>query len=719
MTAEPNRARHILALLTAAAVCACSAQKASKQPEAAAPTPAPTPAATAPSTAATTVATGDTTKPSEPAPPATAPSRRLQLENRIDVVLLPQAKEPSQSAEVALLLPGGTETGREGSAELAAHLLAHGADATSGRQSLDRQVAQMGGTLDIEIGRKSTWVHLRMPSARWQLAAQTLVAALETQLSGRGLLERSQEEHIAFANAAIARDPVLFAAERMLLGDESPAAHLQRLLDRDAGEAVAFQRRYYRPDRSLLVVRAPIADAAMEAGVRATFGQWQPGSPTAEGEITTQVRKSPEGIAWIEDPKRAADAPCEVAIILQWPDPHSLEAPALHVLASCITVDGVGGRLERLQQDAGLSKVALTADTLRVGEGSALVLRGSMSAQQALQLHATMLSARKSLRDIPISTSERTQARAAAWLSMRACETHSSSALRDEAERVILGKELATQIRQLADLDRPGSPDSKAIDAFLALPVAMVVHGGSAPAGAPGVRNCPLSPSTAAVPLAQKDDENLRQAALPWRNRVVEAMGGAVALQECVGFESLKSIATKDAPTADEATSWRIGGNVRRTRKVLGATVETLLAGNEWTETVAGRSAQLSPQEAAWRRNEVARHPLALVLAWQRGDVQFRVVTTRRVGDRDYEALEAIDGGFERLRIEIDRESGLLRTVECWATTPDGNATRSVDTWNDYRSVEGVRVPFRCSTIVDDGQSERTTTFVRVQLLRG
>ncbi len=714
MTAEPNRARHILALLTAAAACACSAQKAGKQPEAAAPKPAPTPAATAPATAATNVAPRETTKPTEP-----APSRRFQLENRIDVVLLPQAKDPSQSAEVALLLPGGTETGREGSAELAAHLLAHGADATAGRQSLERQVAQMGGALDIEIGRKSTWVHVRMPSARWQLAAQTLVGALETHLSSRGLLERSQEDCIATANAAIARDPVLFAAERMLLGDESPAAYLQRLLDRDAGEAVAFQRRYFRPDRSLLVVRAPDTDAAMEAGVRATFGQWQPESPNAEGEITTQVRKSPEGIAWIEDPKREADAPCDVALLLQWPDPHSLEAPAMHVLAGCLTVDGVGGRLERLQQEAGLGNVTLTADTLRVGEGSALVLRGAMSAQQALQLHATMLSARKSLRDIPISTSERTQARAAAWLSLRACETHASSSLREELERVALGKELATQIRQLADLDRPGSPDAKAIEAFLALPVAMVVRGGPAPAGAPGVRTCPLSPSAASVPLAQNDDENLRQAALPWRNRVVEAMGGAVALQECVGFESLKSIATKDAPTADEATSWRIGGNVRRTRKVLGATVETLLAGNEWTETVAGRSAQLSPQEAAWRRSEVARHPLALVLAWQRGDVQFRVLTTRRVGDRDYEALEAIDGGFERLRIEIDRESGLLRTVECWATTPDGNATRSVDTWNDYRTVEGVRVPFRCSTIVDDGQSERTTTFVRVQLLRG
>lgn len=712
MTAEPNRAR-ILSLLAAAAACACSAPKTTPQPDAPASQPAaqPTPAKAEP----------ESPKPSATTAPAAqedAPSRRFQLENRLDVVLLPQSPDASQSAEVALLLPGGTETGREGSVELATHLLVHGADATSGRQSLERQVAQMGGALRVEIGRKSTWVHVRVPAARWQLAGQALVTALETRLTSRGQLDRSQEQCIAAAKKAIEADPVRFAAVGMLLGDESPAAHLQRLQDRDAGEAVAFQRRYFRPDRSLLVVRANEADAALETGVRATFGPWQPENPTAEGEITTQARKSPEGIAWIEDPTRGNDATCDAALVLQWPDLHSPDAPALHVLANCLTVDGIGGRLERLQQEAGLGAVALSAETIRVGEGSALMLRGSMSPQQAVRLHATLLSARDSLRDIPVSTSERTQARAAAWLSLRECEATASSMLRDAAERTVLGKSLATQIRQLADLDRPGSPDAKAIDAFLALPIAMVVRGGAAPKDAPGVRVCPLSQAAPAVPVAQADDENLRQAALPWRDRLFEALGGAVALQDCVGFTAEKSVATKDAPAAEETTSWRRGGDVSRTRKVLGATIETRLAGNDWTETVAGRSSQLSPQEAAYTRAEIARHPLALAMAWQRDEIQFRLLAQRRIADRDYAALEAIGGGFERLRIEIDRQSGLLRSVECWTTTPDGNAMRTVDTWTDYRTVEGIRAPFRCTTVVDDGQSERTATFVRVQLSR-
>ncbi len=717
MTAEPTRAR-ILALLAVAAACACSAPPTTQQADAPAPQPNPAPApAPAPTEAEPAPSRAPTSN--APAAPQNAPSRRFQLENRLDVVLLPQAADPSQSAEVALLLPGGTETGREGSVELAAHLLAHGADATSGRQSLERQVAQMGGTLRVEIGRKSTWVHVRTPAARWQLAGQALVTALETRLTSRGLLERSQEQCVDAAKAAIAHDPVRFAAERLLLGDESPAAHLQRLLDRDPGEAVAFQRRYFRPDRSLLVVRAPDADAAIEKGVRAAFGPWQPENPTAEGEITTQARKSPSGIAWIEDPTRGNDAPCDAALVLQWPDLHAPEAPALHVLANCLTVDGIGGRLERLQQEAGLGAVALTAETIRVGEGSALVLRGAMSQAQALRLHATLLSARASLRDIPISTSERTQARAAAWLSLRECETTASSSLRDEAERTVLGKELATQIRQLADLDRPGSPDAASIDAFLALPVAMVVRGGAAPKDAPGVRLCPLSPAAAEVPVAQADDQSLRQAALPLRDRLLEALGGSVALQDFVGFTAEKTVATKDAPAAEETTSWRLGGDVSRTRKVLGATIETRLTGNDWTETVAGRSAQLSPQEAAYTRAEIARHPLALALAWQRDQIQFRLLAQRRIGDRDYEALEAIGGGFERLRIEIDRQSGLLRSVECWTTTPDGNAMRTVDTWTDYRTVEGIRAPFRCTTVVDDGQSERTVTIVRMRLSRG
>ena len=95
--------------------------------------------------------------------------------------------------------------------------------------------------------------------------------------------------------------------------------------------------------------------------------------------------------------------------------------------------------------------------------------------------------------------------------------------------------------------------------------------------------------------------------------------------------------------------------------------------------------------------------------------MKFRLLTTRVVGDREHVLLEAISGRFERLRMEIDQQSGLVRVVEAWTLSPEGTPTRAVDTWSDYRTVDGLRVPFRCSTQIDDGQSSRVSTFSRVQ----
>lgn len=699
---ERNPARTLRACWLAAALAACAGSQ---------------PASTAP-------AAPTTEPPAAPPPQPTAPQaetpglqepllKRFALENRLDVALLRLGPDVTQAAEVAVMLQGGTETSRPGSVELAAHLVVHSADATSGRQSLSRQIEQMGGVLTVDVGRKSTWLHVRCPAAAWPRAAQALATALDVKNAPRIQSERSQQELVARQSTSAKLDPVRVAVLRILLGDASPAAHLQDLQDRDAGEALAFQRRYFRPDRSLLVVRAPGAEAQLEAAVRASFGAWEADNPTPEGEITTKARPEPKGIAWIRD-SRAQDAPCDVAIVLQLPDSRSKNAPELHVLANCLTVGGIGGRLERLQQEAGLSKLALRAETIRFGEGSALALRGEMSAQEALRLYGTTIAARQSLRDIPVSTSERTQARAAAWLSLRSAGASASTLLRDELERVVLGIDANRQMQSLVDLDRPGVPGIESVREFLSLPLAMVVLGGEPPAGIGEIRPCPMEPEALSIPLAQADDEAKKAEALPWKTRAVEAIGGADKVAQLAGYAADRRIETEGAPAIEETAAWTANGDVKRTRKVLGAVIETRLRGTEWTEDAAGKRAQLSPQEAEWRRREAARHPLALVIAWSRGDLSFRRVGTKKFGDRELETLEALGDRFERLRIDIDRESGLVRSVEHWATSPDGVATRSVDTWTDYRTVEGIRAPFRCTTVVDDGQSQRVSSYSRV-----
>ena len=123
-------------LAAASLLCACAGSK---------PTPtAVDPAVQAnakPAAAAEPVATQSQPAPQVPTTQDAPLQKRFALENRLDVVALRHAPDVTQSAELALLLPGGSETSRPGSAELAAHLLAH----------LLHQVS--GFVIDFELGK--------------------------------------------------------------------------------------------------------------------------------------------------------------------------------------------------------------------------------------------------------------------------------------------------------------------------------------------------------------------------------------------------------------------------------------------------------------------------------------------------------------------------------------------------------------------------------------
>lgn len=181
------------------------------------------------------------------------------------------------------------------------------------------------------------------------------------------------------------------------------------------------------------------------------------------------------------------------------------------------------------------------------------------------------------------------------------------------------------------------------------------------------------------------------------------------------GFAGARRVTAEGAPEITESLTYGIAGDLQRTRSVLGSAIETSLRESNWTERVGDTQVQLNAREAAWRRLDAERHPLAILAAWQQDRLHFRLLTTRTEGDREHVVLECVDANTERLRIELDRGSALLRVVETWALSPEGTATHTVDRWTDYRTVDGVRVPFRCSTQVDEGKGLRVSTWERVQ----
>jgi hypothetical protein len=65
------------------------------------------------------------------------------------------------------------------------------------------------------------------------------------------------------------------------------------------------------------------------------------------------------------------------------------------------------------------------------------------------------------------------------------------------------------------------------------------------------------------------------------------------------------------------------------------------------------------------------------------------------------------------LRLHLDAESGLPRTVEAWQTGADGAVVHLQEAWSDYRRVDGLRAPFRRLTTQDDGQNRLEATYDR------
>jgi elongation factor P hydroxylase len=229
------------------------------------------------------------------------------------------------------------------------------------------------------------------------------------------------------------------------------------------------------------------------------------------------------------------------------------------------------------------------------------------------------------------------------------------------------------------------------------------------------VRKFELVPTALRSAKSAANGDDRIAAAAPWLERALDAVGGRERVETLAGFTTEATTTAEKAPEIDEIVHWSANGTAHRQRKVLGSVVDTDFTARAWTESSGSEKVQLSPSEARWQMCEIERHPLALLIAWAKGQLNFRLVATRVVDDRERIVLEATGQRFDRLRVELDRESALVRAVEAWTTSPQGTPSSLVDTWSDERSVDGgLRLPFRRVTVVDDGQSRRVTTYTKI-----
>ncbi len=655
------------------------------------------------------------------ADPAAAARTTTRLANGATVVVQRLPGRPLALLQVGVA--AGAVLFAPGAAELAAHVVAEAGDAQSGRLSLRRRIEALGGLLQVHTGPLTCWLDIRVEAGGWQAAARALAETLAAPPPTRAEFERVRRELVAARRAALASDPGGGMARLLLLGETGGDRYLRGLDDRDASEVATFLARGWRPELATIVLASPAEPAAalaeLDAADRPSVGSWRAAAPAAAMPLIE--RRFDSGLWWspAESPAAAA-APCQIAVVVPLPDPAEPRAADEILALGCLTLEGVGGRLERIFADRGLGQVRWQATTAASADATALVLRTEAPSDQVAAIWRALAAARVSLKNVPPSRSEIELAQVRAPLLARL-------QLLDDGVRArrLRGDDptMAAVDRRLAELAAAGTEALReGVDRLLARPFACISVGGTIASDVPDVHAFRPTPEptptppvatpapVAAAPAAPAGPADGAPAVRPqpWLDQAVAAAGGAAALRRLLGWRSRAEVRADLAPEAVDEQDWRRDGELRRTRTALGQAMVTVLAGDAGTEQLGETTRNLDAAAITAARREMRRHPLALLAAHARGELAFRTVATGEVADRKLAVLETADGGFERLRVQIDVESHLVRVVESWETMPDGSIVHLHEAWQDYRGVGPLRAPFHRLTTRDDTQRAAT-----------
>ncbi|MBK8095730.1 MAG: insulinase family protein [Planctomycetes bacterium] len=660
--------------------------------------PAPPVAEPTTSTPPTGPTPGPTDPPAPQAPTMTA--LRATLPNGMAALALPlPANAPFCDLQLAFLV--GTDQGKPGVAELALEAVLENTDAASGRTGLRDTAEKLGGRVLTEVGPASTWLTLRVPRDRWRDGLNALHQALAAQPPPRPQLELIRERMLTRQARAIWMDPGTAAVPGFLLGFGGPAAHLEELLDRDPSDVGLFMARSFRPDRTVLAVRVDALPHEVAAAVAGSIGTWQAVPLPIGRDAEAKARSMTEGLWWAAAP----GMPCRVTLLLPMPDPTAFDAGGMLLAHALLTLDGIGGRLEKVQQQQGLGDIRWRARTVRNAELAALALTADVLPERVRPLWDAVLAARQSLRDLPPTTSELTLARQRVPLIARLATGDAHAALRAELVWSLRSTTAAAAAATLErDVAAPTFDVGAAIEAWLRRPAALIAIGGEPPAGA-SAQPFALLPAALAARFTGTATTRPAQDSAPWLDGACEAMGGKAELQRLTGYRGTCTRRAPSAPAIEETLQWSAAGTLERSRQLLGATVTTSIQPTVWIERSGNSEAKLSPAEAGWRLRQAERHPIALLAAFATDRLRFRPIAQRRVDDRDLMVLEATSDRFDRLRVWIDTDSLLVRIVESWETEPDGAIVHLEERWSDYRTVGSLRVPFQCVTTTNEGQT--------------
>ena len=650
------------------------------------------------------------------APTPTAPTREtanqlLPLPNGIVTYL--EVTPRGAQAQVQLAVLAGSLFVAPGLAELAANVLIESSDPSVGRASLRHRIESLGGNIKANIGLMTTWFDIRIEPYQVSKAIIALRESLESITQSRSQIDRMRDELVASLSAKLQGKPISTVANLLLQAEPGSGQYINSMLDLNPSKVSLFHERLYRPERCLLAISSPqhlpdIQAAILEPAATSIAAWAPPAAVTGPDNILDREFQS--GLYWANEDGQPDKV--KVAIVMRLPDETSANAAEWLAMHSCLTLGGRGGRLEQLQDQAGLPQIMWQTDLERTPDAVALVMSAVVEHDQATTLWRVLNQARKSLVDAPPASSELQVAIRRALLTAQLPSISDSDRLRIAANMKTRMEAPGTLSARLSEMIDPSTWDAaKAAIDFQKTPAWMIVIGPGRPENTPSIVPFDVHPRGFVATSKTAPSAAAIASTVPWLTRARAAMGGGESFETLTGFTASGTMVADKSPDVTDTITWNQSGKLTRIRQIIGQTITTEINGAKASELMDKVRKSLAPREAKLLRHEMIRHPLMLLAESKRGNLQFRPIAQRISGDRELMVLEALDSNFDRLRVHIDIESYLIRTVESWERLPDETLAHVRENWSDYRESGAVRAPFRRRTTWNDGEHQTETAF--------
>jgi zinc protease len=227
-----------------------------------------------------------------------------------------------------------------------------------------------------------------------------------------------------------------------------------------------------------------------------------------------------------------------------------------------------------------------------------------------------------------------------------------------------------------------------------------------------------------AAPPTQRPSRPTEAAAAELLRRVVAARGGLEALKgvRSVVAESDSIVMDVDGKEAasTKTTTYVLYPDKFRVDAVFQGdqVVQIYNAGRAWEKSPGGVR-EMPPQVRDDAEASVKRDTIPLLIAAAEGRLSTRVLADQKGADgRTLRVLEISGADVEPVQLSIDDQMLIVKQT-FWTVAPQGRSgqtmrVRAEEVFSDYRSVDGIRVPFEAA-VVRDGRTLLKRVLTRVR----